>query len=71
LCGLTVAGYGTGPNVTREGEAPGGKPTPRLGLPYCAEHFAAAYKRSFANTLRIRPDYYNGAGALPHHKLAA
>jgi hypothetical protein len=47
------------------------KPTPRLGLPYCAEHMDAAYKRSFAHKLRIRPDFYNGASALPHHSLAA
>jgi hypothetical protein len=66
----TIAEWETGPHA--RGDRPGrGKPTAALGLPYCAEHRDFAYKRSFAHKLRIRDGYYAGAGALPHHDLAA
>ena len=48
-----------------------GEPTPKPGLPYCAYHMGLAYKRGALRRLSIRSDYYAGAGALPHHSLAA
>jgi hypothetical protein len=60
--------------VPLEGPSSGafcGKATPRHGLPYCEAHMAQAYVRAHRFKMRPRPSWYAGAGALPHHDIAA